>query len=61
MTWIKPSFSWTMYRCGWGTKEGQETVPAVEISREGFLWALRNACRPAHRPAGRVRVLSRNR
>jgi len=44
MTWIKPSFTWMMYRCGWGTKEGQETVLAVEISREGFAWALRNAC-----------------
>ncbi|MFI7412858.1 DUF4291 domain-containing protein [Streptomyces sp. NPDC049627] len=44
MTWIKPSFLWMMYRCGWATKEGQETVLAVEISRDGFLWALRNAC-----------------
>ncbi|PAZ13074.1 hypothetical protein CLM62_26615 [Streptomyces sp. SA15] len=44
MTWIKPSFLWMMYRCGWGTKEGQETVLAVEISREGFVRALRNAC-----------------
>ncbi|MFC4898239.1 DUF4291 family protein [Streptosporangium amethystogenes subsp. fukuiense] len=26
MTWVKPSFLWMMYRCGWGTKEGQETV-----------------------------------
>ncbi|SHN36762.1 protein of unknown function [Actinacidiphila paucisporea] len=33
-----------MYRCGWGTKEGQETVLAVEISREGFEWALTHAC-----------------
>ncbi|MEU6704397.1 DUF4291 domain-containing protein [Streptomyces wuyuanensis] len=44
MTWIKPSFLWMMYRCGWGTKSGQETVLAVEITREGFEWALRNAC-----------------
>ncbi|KOV57305.1 DUF4291 domain-containing protein [Streptomyces sp. MMG1121] len=44
MTWIKPSFLWMMYRCGWGTKEGQETVVAVEIDRAGFEWALRNAC-----------------
>lgn len=44
MTWIKPSFLWMMYRCGWGTKTGQETVLAVEITREGFEWALRNAC-----------------
>ncbi|MFJ2441341.1 DUF4291 domain-containing protein [Streptomyces sp. NPDC087658] len=44
MTWIKPSFLWMMYRCGWATKEGQETVLAVEISRDGFDWALRSAC-----------------
>ncbi|WP_046501027.1 DUF4291 domain-containing protein [Streptomyces odonnellii] len=44
MTWIKPSFLWMMYRCGWGSKEGQETVLAVEISREGFEWALAHAC-----------------
>ncbi|WP_405647875.1 DUF4291 domain-containing protein [Streptomyces sp. NBC_00019] len=44
MTWIKPSFLWMMYRCGWATKEGQETVLAVEITRDGFEWALRHAC-----------------
>ncbi|GAA3003373.1 DUF4291 domain-containing protein [Streptomyces lactacystinicus] len=44
MTWIKPSFLWMMYRCGWATKEGQETVLAVEITREGFEWALENSC-----------------
>ncbi|MGX1367798.1 hypothetical protein RKD19_003157 [Streptomyces canus] len=44
MTWIKPSFLWMMYRCGWGTKAGQETVLAVEIGRDGFEWALRHSC-----------------
>ncbi|MFE6484240.1 DUF4291 domain-containing protein [Streptomyces sp. NPDC057757] len=44
LTWIKPSFLWMMYRCGWGRKEGQETVLAVEITRDGFEWALRHAC-----------------
>lgn len=44
MTWVKPSFLWMMYRCGWAAKEGQETVLAVEISREGFEWALSRAC-----------------
>ncbi|MGW6013303.1 DUF4291 domain-containing protein [Streptomyces sp. NPDC055210] len=44
MTWIKPSFLWMMYRCGWGAKEGQEVVLAVEIQRDGFEWALRHAC-----------------
>lgn len=50
MTWIKPSFLWMMYRCGWGAKEGQETVLSVEISREGFDWALRYACLSSYTP-----------
>ncbi|WP_240467368.1 DUF4291 family protein [Streptomyces salinarius] len=29
---------------------GQETVLAVEISREGFEWALRHACLSSHVP-----------
>ncbi|MEV6577500.1 DUF4291 domain-containing protein [Streptomyces sp. NPDC051582] len=50
MTWIKPSFLWMMYRCGWATKEGQETVLAVEITREGFDHALRRACLSHYEP-----------
>ncbi|MFG3422695.1 DUF4291 domain-containing protein [Micromonospora sp. NPDC049460] len=44
MTWIKPSFRWMMYRCGWATKPGQERVLAVEITRSGFEWALAHSC-----------------
>lgn len=44
MTWIKPSFLWMMYRSAWGTKAGQERVLAVEITREGFEWALAHSC-----------------
>ncbi|MFB9882474.1 DUF4291 domain-containing protein [Planobispora siamensis] len=44
MTWIKPSFLWMMYRCGWATKPDQERVLAVEITREGFEWALAHSC-----------------
>jgi hypothetical protein len=44
MTWIKPSFLWMMYRCGWAEKTGQERVLAVEITRAGFEWALAQAC-----------------
>jgi hypothetical protein len=44
MTWIKPSFLWMMYRSGWAEKEGQEHILAVKIKREGFEWALENAC-----------------
>ncbi|WJY50501.1 DUF4291 domain-containing protein [Streptomyces chengbuensis] len=50
MTWIKPSFLWMMYRCGWGTKEGQQTVLAIEIGRDGFEWALHNACLSHYSP-----------
>jgi len=44
MTWIKPSFLWMMYRSGWATKPNQEHILAIKISREGFEWALQNAC-----------------
>ncbi len=44
MTWVKPSFLWMMYRCGWAHKEGQEHVLAIKIKREGLRWALDNSC-----------------
>jgi hypothetical protein len=44
MTWIKPSFLWMMYRCGWAAKPGQERVLAVSITREGFEWVLAHSC-----------------
>lgn len=44
MTWIKPSFLWMMYRCGWGAKVDQERVLAIDITREGFEWALSHSC-----------------
>jgi len=43
MTWIKPSFLWMMYRSGWATKKGQERILAIDITREGFEWALHNS------------------
>lgn len=44
MTWIKPSFLWMMYRSGWATKEGQEHVLAIKITRKGWEWVLKNSC-----------------
>jgi len=45
MTWIKPSFLWMMYRAGWGHKdEGQKRILAIDITREGFEWALSHSC-----------------
>lgn len=44
MTWIKPSFLWMMYRSGWGKKDdGQARILALDITREGFEWALANS------------------
>jgi len=49
MTWIKPSFLWMMYRCGWGYKDpNQERVLAIDISRSGFEWALEHSCLSHH-------------
>jgi hypothetical protein len=48
MTWIKPSFLWMMYRAGWALKDaGQCRILAIDISREGFDWALAHSC-PSH-------------
>ena len=45
MTWIKPSFLWMMYRAGWGKKDaGQKRILAIDITREGFEWALAHSC-----------------
>src|SRR5215475_7737716 len=51
MTWIKPSFNWMMYRSGYGTKPGQEVVLGIDITREGFEWALKNAVLSKFTPA----------
>lgn len=55
MTWIKPSFLWMMYRSGWATRANQERVLAVEITREGFEWALAHSCL-SHYEAGIYRT-----
>lgn len=36
MSWIKPSFLWMMFRCGWAQKPGQERVLAIRLARSGF-------------------------
>jgi hypothetical protein len=52
MTWIKPSFLWMMYRAGWGLKDaGQQRILAIDITREGFEWALAHSCL-SHRASG---------
>jgi hypothetical protein len=43
MSWIKPNFLWMMYRSGWGTKDGQEVVLAIRLTRSGFDQILAEA------------------
>ncbi len=43
MTWIKPSFLWMMYRAGWAAKPGQERILEIQLTRDGFEWALAHA------------------
>lgn len=48
MTWIKPSFLWMMYRCGWGTKENQEHILAIDMKRDAFDFLVQNAILSAY-------------
>jgi hypothetical protein len=50
MTWIKPSFLWMMHRSGWATKPGQERILAIQITRDGFEWALAHAALSNYEP-----------
>jgi hypothetical protein len=50
MTWIKPSFNWMMYRSGYASKPGQEFVLGIDITRDGFEWALANAALSSFTP-----------
>lgn len=50
MTWIKPSFNWMMYRSGFASKPGQEFVLGIDITREGFEWALAHSARSSFMP-----------
>jgi len=50
MTWIKPGFMWMMYRSGWGKKEGQECILAIELKITGFVEILENATHSSFQP-----------
>ncbi len=51
MSWIKPNFPWMMYRCGWGTKEGQEVTLAIRLKRAAFDTILANAVESSYNRA----------
>jgi hypothetical protein len=48
MSWIKPNFLWMMYRCGWGTKEGQEVILGLRLRRDFFDSILAQAVQSAY-------------
>jgi hypothetical protein len=39
-TWLVPSFRWAAYDSGNGSKPGRERILAVDLTRDGFEWAL---------------------
>lgn len=44
MTWIKPSWSWMLYRAGYSYKDpGQERILALKMKHEDFIGLLKNA------------------
>lgn len=43
MSWVKPNFLWMMYRSGRATKDGQQTVLGLRISRPFFHGLLAQA------------------
>lgn len=44
MSWIKPNFLWMMYRCGWRTKDDEQSrVLAIRIDRSFFDGLLERA------------------
>jgi hypothetical protein len=56
MTWIKPSWNWMMYRCGYSYKDAnQSRVLAITMTHEGFLELLRSAGLTTHEAGGKVK------
>lgn len=43
LTWIKPNFSWMMYRSAWATKPNQEVILAIRLYRSYFDRLLEGA------------------
>ncbi len=43
MSWIKPNFLWMMFRCGWASKDNQQSVLAIRLKRAAFDTILEQA------------------
>lgn len=54
MTWIKPSWSWMMYRAGYSFKDpGQARILALKMRRDDFISLLEQGVLTSHVPAAR--------
>lgn len=53
MTWVKPSWSWMMYRAGYSFKDpGQERILAIKMKHEHFLDVISRGVLSTHSPPG---------
>ena len=50
MTWIKPSFTWMLYRSGYGSKVRQEAILKIKLSHEGFREILSHSVETTFNP-----------
>ena len=50
MTWIKPGFLWMMYRAGWASKDNQERILALRLSKANFEVILGRAGISSYQP-----------
>jgi len=57
MTWIKPNFTWMMFRNGWGKKHNQEMTLGIWLKRTAFDEYLRKFTARGTRDKGRGRVM----
>jgi hypothetical protein len=49
MSWIKPNFLWMMYRADWASKEHQQQILAIEMSKGYFLGLLSQAVHSSYK------------
>jgi len=55
MTWIKTNFLWMMYRCGWATKDANQTrVLAIWLKRSALDRYLQQATTNKKNPTGQT-------
>jgi hypothetical protein len=57
MTWIKPSFLWMMYRCGWAAEPGAGAVGSGAVGARGCVAPPLAAGRAGRRGGRTLRLL----